>query len=146
MLTKKITYTDYDGIERTETFYFNLSKAELAEMQLVHPGGYAEYLQRIVDAKDQEKVVEAFKTLILDAYGEKSDDGKRFRKSKELSENFSQTEAYSELFMELITNPDAGSAFVNGIMPASLLEESQKADLENRTRKRIEESKQDSAS
>lgn len=142
MLTKKITYTDYDGIERTETFYFNLSKAEIAEMQLIHPGGYAEYLQRIVDAKDQEKVVEAFKTLILNAYGEKSDDGKRFRKSKELSEEFSQTEAYSELFMELITEPDAGSAFVNGIMPPSLIEDAKKAELETRMKERIEEAKE----
>ena len=118
MLKKVITYTDYDGNERKETFYFNLSKAEIAEMELSISGGLAQMLQRIVDEKDQPKLVAMFKDLILKSIGEKSPDGKRFIKSKEISEAFSQTEAYSDLFMELATDADAAAAFVNGILGA----------------------------
>lgn len=138
MLSKQITYTDYDGVERTETFYFNLSKAEIAEMQLTHPGGYAEYLDRIVQSRDQVELVKAFKVLILNSYGEKSEDGKHFRKSEELSKNFEQSEAYSELFIELLGDTDAATNFVNGIMPKVDMTEAQKAELEERTRKLIE--------
>ena len=118
MLTKKITYTDYNGVERTENFYFNLTKAEIAEMELGTEGGLSNMVQRIVDAKDTPAIMRVFKELIMKSYGEKSADGKRFIKSKELSEAFTQTEAYSELFIELATNPDAPAAFVNGIVPA----------------------------
>lgn len=117
MLTKKITYTDYNGVERTETFYFNLSKAELMEMEMGTAGGFAEMLTRIVDAQDATSIIKTFKELVLKAYGEKSPDGKRFIKSPELAEAFSQTEAYSSLFMELATDADAAAKFVNGIMP-----------------------------
>ena len=117
MLKKKITYTDYNGTERTEDFYFNLTKAEIMEMELGTSGGLAEMIQRIVDAQDAPSIIKVFKDLILKAYGEKSPDGKRFVKSKELSEAFSQTEAYSQLFMELATDADAAAEFVNGIMP-----------------------------
>lgn len=117
MLKKKITYTDYNGTERTEDFYFNLTKAEIMEMELGTSGGLAETIQRIVDAQDAPSIIKVFKDLILKAYGEKSPDGKRFVKSKELSEAFSQTEAYSQLFMELATDADAAAEFVNGIMP-----------------------------
>ena len=120
MLKKTITYTDYNGVERTEDFYFNLSKAEIAEMELSTEGGFAEMIQRIVNAKDAAAIVDIFKKMILKAYGIKSDDGKRFMKSKEISEAFSQTEAYSQLFIELSTNADAGAAFVKGIMPADM--------------------------
>ena len=115
-----MTYTDYNGNERTEDFYFNLSKAELTEMQLSEAGGMTEFIQRIIDTKDTKKIIELFKDLILKAYGEKSLDGKRFIKSKELSESFAQTEAYSDLFMELATDSKAAAAFVNGIIPADL--------------------------
>ena len=117
MLKKTMTYTDYNGNERTEDFYFNLSKAELAEMELSTDGGVEQSIRKIVNAKDNKKIVEEFKKLILKSYGEKSDDGKRFIKSKELSEAFSQTEAYSDLFMELATDADAAADFVNGIIP-----------------------------
>ena len=118
MIKKTITYTDYNGEERKEDFYFNLSKAELMEMELSVNGGFAEMIQKIVDAKDTPSIMKIFKDLILKAYGEKSDDGKRFVKSKEISEGFAQTEAYSQLFMELATDTDAASKFVNGIVPA----------------------------
>ena len=117
MLKKKITYTDYNGIERTEDHYFNLTKAEIMELELGTAGGFAEMIQRIVDAQDAPSIIKVFKDLILKAYGEKSPDGKRFIKSKEISDAFSQTEAYSQLFMELATDADAAAEFVNGIVP-----------------------------
>lgn len=141
MLSKQITYTDYNGVTRTETFYFNLSKAELAEMQLTHPGGYVEYLERIIDSKDQAEIVKAFKVLVLNSYGVKSEDGKRFCKSEEISREFEESEAYSELFMELLGDTDAASNFVNGIMPKIDMTEEQKAELAARTKNLIEEKK-----
>ena len=120
MLKKTVTYVDYNGVERTEDFYFNLSKAEVAEMEMSVDGGYSKMLEQLVASKDNVQIVNLFKQMVLKAYGEKSPDGRRFIKSKELSEAFSQTEAYSEIFMELALNEDAAAAFVNGIMPANL--------------------------
>ena len=120
MLKKEIAYTDYNGVERKETFYFNLSKAEITEMELTTVGGFAEMIQKIVDAQDGPSIIKTFKDLVLKSYGEKSPDGKRFIKTKELRDSFEQTEAYSTLFMELATNAAAASEFVNGIIPADL--------------------------
>ena len=117
MLKKTITYTDYNGVERTEDFYFNLTKAELMEMEIGTTGGMADMSKRIIDAKDAPAIIKIFKELVLKAYGEKSADGKRFVKSEEISNGFAQTEAYSQLFMELATDADAAAAFVNGIIP-----------------------------
>lgn len=126
MLKKTITYTDYNDVERKEDFYFNLSKAELMEMQLSTTGGLAEMMQKIIAAKDAPAIMKIFKDIILKAYGEKSADGKRFMKSPELSEAFAQTEAYSILFMELSTDADAAAKFINGIVPADIAKEAQK--------------------
>lgn len=117
MLKKTITYTDYNGQERTEDFYFNLNKAEIAEMEMSTTGGLTEMINRIVAAKDAPSIIQIFKKLILKAYGEKSLDGKKFVKSDELSTAFSQTEAYSKLFMELATDDKAAANFFNGIIP-----------------------------
>lgn len=117
MLKKTITYTDYNGTERTEDFYFNLSEAEITEMEMSTTGGFADMIQRIVNAQDIPSIIKIFKDLLLKSYGEKSPDGKRFMKSEELSTAFSQTEAYSILFMELATDADAAANFVNGIVP-----------------------------
>lgn len=117
MLKKTISYVDFDGNNRTEDFYFNLTKAETTEMEMSTEGGLASTLRKIVDDKDAKRIIEAFKDLILRSYGEKSSDGKRFIKNQELKDAFSQTEAYSELFMELATNAEAASTFVNGIIP-----------------------------
>ena len=117
MLKKIITYTDYNGVERTEPFYFNLSKAELMAMELGVTGGMTEMLDKIVAAKDAPSLMKTFKEMIMKAYGVKSDDGKRLIKSEELSIAFTQTEAYSVLFMELITDDKAAADFVNGIIP-----------------------------
>lgn len=120
MLKKTITYKDYNDVERTEDFYFNLTKAEIMEMEMGTTGGLAEMIQRIVAAQDAPAIIKIFKDLVLRAYGEKSPDGKRFVKSKELSEAFEQTEAYSILFMELATNDKKAAEFINGIVPADV--------------------------
>ena len=117
MLKKIITYTDYNGVERTEPFYFNLSKAELMEMELGVTGGMTEMLDKIIAAKDAPSLMKTFKEMIMKSYGVKSDDGKRLIKSEELSIAFTQTEACSVLFMELITDDKAAADFVNGIIP-----------------------------
>ena len=120
MLKKTIEYTDFNGTERKEDFYFNLTKAEVMEMQMSTTGGLAEMIQRIVAAQDTPAIIKVFKDLILKAYGEKSDDGKRFIKSDEIANGFAQTEAYSKLFMELATDADKAAEFVNGIVPADI--------------------------
>ena len=117
MIKKTIKYVDYKGIEREEDFYFNLSKPEVMEMELTTKGGMSEYLDKIIKAQNREELIKWFKVIILKAYGEKSDDGRRFIKSKELSEAFSQTEAFVELYMELVTNDKKAAEFVNGIVP-----------------------------
>lgn len=118
MLKKTITYTDYNDVERTEDFYFNLSKAELMEMELGTSGGLAEMIQKIVAAQDAPAIIKVFKDLILKAYGEKTLDGKRFeKKNGDLAAAFAETEAFSQLYMELATDADAAAAFINGIMP-----------------------------
>lgn len=123
MLVKTITYEDYNGVSRTENFLFHLSKGELMEMELGTTGGFAEKLKRIVEAQDAPAIMREIKGLILGSYGVKSPDGKRFIKSPELSQEFSQTEAYSQLFMELVTDDEAAAAFVKGIMPAQVQKE-----------------------
>lgn len=120
MLKKSITYTDYNGNERTEDFYFNLTKAEIMEMELSTTGGLAETINSIVQAKDTPAIIKVFKKLVLDAYGVKTPDGKGFRKSKELRDEFEWNPAYSVLFMELATDADAAAKFVNGIVPADM--------------------------
>lgn len=120
MITETIKYTDYNGTEREEKFLFNLSKAELMEMEMGTTGGLAEKIQKIVETQDAPSIIKIFKELILKAYGEKSEDGKRFIKSKELSEGFAQTEAYSQLFMKLATDSEAAANFVKGIVPSDI--------------------------
>lgn len=123
MLKKTITYDDYNGVERKEDFYFNLSKAEILEMQFGTTGGLDAMLRKIVDAKDFKSIMKVFKELILKAYGVKSDDGRRFIKSEELSREFEQTEAYSILYMELSTDDKAAADFINGIIPKDVAAE-----------------------
>lgn len=131
MLKKTITYTDYNGMERTEDFYFNLTKAELMEMEMGTSGGFAEMVQRIVAAKDAPAIIKIFKEMILKAYGQKSPDGRRFIKNDELREEFSQTEAFSILYMELATDDKAAAKFVNGVMPAEMVQQAQKQGTAN---------------
>ncbi len=120
MLKKTIKYVDFDGQEREETFYFNLTQAEVAEMELSTEGGLSAKIQRIIEAKDNATIIETFKDIIGRSYGEKSPDGKLFVKNKEVRDAFIQTQAYSDLFMELATNAEAAAAFINAILPANL--------------------------
>ncbi len=120
MLKKTIKYTDYDGNEREEDFYFNLSRAEVTEMELSKEGGMSEYIKKISATQNGPELIKLFKEIIIKSYGEKSLDGKRFIKNKELTEAFIQTEAYSELFVELASNADEAVKFINGIMPKNM--------------------------
>lgn len=120
MFKKTIKYTDFDGNERKEDFYFNLTKAELLEMQLSIEGGLQGHLERIIKTQSQPELIKMFKDIIMRAYGEKSPDGKRFMKSDEIRKNFECTEAYSELFMELATDSDAAAEFINALLPNDL--------------------------
>lgn len=117
MITKEITYIDYNGQERTEKYQFNFTKAELTEMELSVNGGLSAMMERIKETDDRPELMRIFKELILKAYGVKSADGKRFVKSDELRTEFSQTEAYSELYMELVTNTESAITFFNGLIP-----------------------------
>lgn len=134
MLSKSIKYTDYNGVEREEKFLFNLSKAELMEMQYGTTGGLTQTIKKIIETEDSATIIKIFKELVLKAYGEKSADGKRFMKvddnGRPLSIAFSQTEAYSNLFMELATDADAAANFVKGIIPADV-EIPENIDLNN---------------
>lgn len=117
MLKKTITYTDYNGVERTEDFYFNLTPTELTEMEYASDTPMSAIINKLSKSRNVPESIKIFKDLILRAYGEKSPDGRRFVKSKDISEAFAQTEAYNELFMECATDSEAGAAFLNGIMP-----------------------------
>lgn len=117
MYIKTITYTDYNGESRTEDFYFNITKAELAEYNIMTEGGLEAKIKRITAAKEATEIFKMFKALILMSYGKKSDDGKRFIKSSELTDAFTQTEAYSELFMQLATDEEEANRFVKNVMP-----------------------------
>lgn len=117
MLKKTITYEDYNGNTRTEDLYFNLSKAEATKLEVSDPKGFSTYLQTIVAEDDRMRIFDVFTNLIKLAYGEKSEDGRRFIKSEQMSEEFVQTAAYDALFDELTSNEKAVEAFVTGIMP-----------------------------
>lgn len=131
MYTTIINYEDYDGNKRSKEAHFHLSKAELLELQLSWDGGLEKVLKKIIDEHDQKRMIEMFKMIILKAYGEKSLDGNRFIKTPEITEEFTQTEAYSELFMKLATDDTAASDFINGIMPKNLVDEAKKLEAEH---------------
>ena len=117
------TYTDYDGIERTEDFLFNLSEAEIVEMEYGVTGGMQRMLEQIVAAKDTKLIMDVFKDLIKRAYGVKSPDGRRFEKDEKLSKEFTETPVYSDMFMKFARDADAAAEFVNKIIPQSVAAE-----------------------
>lgn len=119
MVKKTITYTDYDGTERTEDFYFNLSEAEITEMQLSVEGGMRGYIEKIIAAKSQLELVKLFKDILLRSYGKKSLDGRLFVKNEANTAEFLANPAYSKIYMELVTDTKAATEFVNGLIPAS---------------------------
>lgn len=117
MLKKTIKYVDYDGNEREEDFYFNLTQSEISVIELSIDGGMVKKINKISAEKNGAEIIKTFEEIIFKAYGEKSPDGKRFVKSHELSVAFSQTEAYNQLFMSLITNPEEAAKFFEAIIP-----------------------------
>lgn len=132
MYIKTIEYKDYDGNMRKEDFYFNLSEAEIMEMQLSKEGGFDQWITRIANAQNTPELIKLFKSLILMTYGEKSLDGKSFIKidpvtGRKLSEQFEQTAAYSVLFMQLATNTEAATEFINKVIPENAAEAIDKA-------------------
>lgn len=127
MLEKKIKYTDLRGHEREDTFMFHLNKTELLKLEMSVPGGFAAKINKMVDKEDAPEIVETFENFILSSYGEISEDGKSFIKNKELTDRFKNSEAYSELFMELISDPESAKAFVSGVIPVGInIEEQEK--------------------
>lgn len=125
MVKKEITYTDFDGVERTETFYFNLSTAEITEMQLTYPGGLQGHLKRIIDAKDQPTIIRLTKDLLLMSVGDKSPDGKYFMKDETIRHRFECCPAYEKMFMMLALDDEKSSDFINALIPADLLQDVQ---------------------
>ena len=120
MLKRSITYTDYFGEEQTDTFYFNLTKTELTELEASFKGGLEQRLQRITETQDRAAIIEAFQEIVLMAYGERSEDGKRFIKNDQMREEFKQMAAYDALFMELAMDDKKAAEFVTGILPKDL--------------------------
>ncbi len=120
MIKKTITYEDFDGNERTDDYYFNLTKAEVMELRFSINGGLENMLDQIIKEQDQKQLIEYFKKLVLASYGKKSLDGRTFMKNDEIREEFKSTMAYSEIFMELATDDKAAAEFVNGILPKDL--------------------------
>lgn len=121
MIKKTISYTDFDGNQKAEDFYFNLTKAELFKLEVTAEGNSLhEYLQKVVEANSGKKIIEVFELILKSAYGVRSEDGKRFMKSDQLFKEFQETEAYSEFFIELVTDADKAAKFVNGLIPAGL--------------------------
>ena len=116
MLKKEITYTDFNGNQRTDDYYFNLTKAEVIEWDAEYPDGAIQYFNSLVKNQNVGKLVKVFKDLILRSYGEKTESG-RFLKTQELRDSFMASEAYSELFLEVTANEENMAAFINGIVP-----------------------------
>jgi hypothetical protein len=117
MFKKTITFIDFEENERTEDFYFHLSKAEIIELELSHEGGLSKTIERIRAEQDAKRLIAIFKDLILLSYGVKSPNGRQFVKNQETRDAFMQTEAYSMLFMELAFDAKAAADFLNGIIP-----------------------------
>ena len=127
MIKKTVTYKDFDGNERTEDFYFHLTEQELTEWELSVDGGLSGVLTRIVNSSDNKTMIEIFKSLLVKSYGEKTPDGRGFIKNDTVLNNFIYTQAFSDLYMELATDDKKAAEFVNGIMPAGLIEKAEQA-------------------
>ena len=120
MIKKTVTYKDLNGKERTEAFYFHYFESEIMDMEMSEEGGLAERIQRIIDAKDQASLLKVIKKFVIDAYGVKSDDGRRFNKSQEVKDAFVECPAYSKIYMELLTNDELAAEFVNKVVPEDM--------------------------
>lgn len=135
MLKKTIPFTDFDGVQQTEVWYFHMSKAEIVEFQLefggVEEGGLQKRIQEVIQTKDPKVIMGLFKDMIGRSVGKRSADGKRFMKSEELTKEFMQTEAYSAFFMDLVTNAQSGAEFIRGIVPGDMADKVDVSGLTN---------------
>ena len=123
MFKKTVTYKDYNNVERTETFHFHFSEAEILDMEMSVEGGFAERIQKIIDANEQTKLMQVIKQFVIDAYGVKSEDGKRFIKNETVKAEFLESPAYSKIWMELVTNDRMAADFINEVIPADMKEQ-----------------------
>ena len=123
MIKQDITYTNFEGEQETETLYFHLNKVELMEMQVSEKRGLAQYITDIQKAENNKEIFRLFKEIVLRAYGERSDDGKKFIKNERLREEFEGSLAYEELMVKVVTEADFAAKFVNGIMPAGMADQ-----------------------
>lgn len=126
------TYVDYDGNERTEDFFFHVTKTEIMEMDFLEEGGLQKTVEKIMSTQDRKGLLELFKSIVIMAYGEKSADGRRFIKNQEVKDNFTQTEAYSNIFIRLATDSKLATEFINNIVPKDLQEEAAKQSMNNK--------------
>ena len=129
MIVKTVTYEDFNGNERTEDFYFNMTEAEAAEKEWSVNGGWTALLKRAVQTQDQAELIKIFKEFVIDAYGVKSIDGKTMDKSEEVKKAFASSAAYSKIFMELARSDEAAAEFINGVLPAAVKMEEKPAAL-----------------
>lgn len=123
MIKKTITFTDFNGNERVDDFYFNLTIDELVDLELSPTESVKNHLNRIINSDDSIEIYKVFKKIVLAAYGKKSDDGLRFIKNEELKEEFSQTNAFSELLFEFIKNSESAAEFINALIPKDKIKE-----------------------
>lgn len=130
MLTKAITYTNYNGEKKTKNFYFNLTRTELTKMELMEKAGLEETIKQMINTDDRAKILELFDAIVLGSVGEKSADGEEFLKSDEIRERFKSHPAYDELFMELL-NTDAMADFISKVIPQDLAAEAKKNPQKN---------------
>jgi hypothetical protein len=130
VLKRDITYEDFNGERVTDTFYFNLTRTEIIELELSYDGGLEASINKIIKAENVNALIMEFKKIVLLAYGQRTEDGKRFIKNDQLKEEFSQTAAYDALFMELATDDDAAATFIKGIMPSDIVKEMAKTKTE----------------
>jgi hypothetical protein len=130
MLTREISYTDFNDEKVVEKFYFNISKPELVEMEVEYKEGLGQKIQNIIDAKDYKQLIRMFKEIILVSYGQKSEDGRRFIKNDTLREEFVQTAAYHVLFMELAADATKAAEFLKGVLPKDMTGDIDKAVAE----------------
>lgn len=129
MLKKTITFPDLDGISVTEDFWFNLNKGELATLALSRPGGGLEdYLQEIIKSEDNRAILAMFKEILALSVGRRKG-SRQFEKSDDITQDFVQSEAYSELLMELLSNPPYAVEFFNGILPPELVTRMEEVNL-----------------
>lgn len=119
MIKKTVSYVDYDGNDRVENFYFNLTQTELTDLSVKHSGGLNDYIQSIIDAKDVKELYSLFKEIIDMSYGKKSEDGRRFMKSQEILDDFKQTLAYDKLVVSLANDEEEAAAFIQGVIPST---------------------------